>query len=433
VSPELVGGIGIGVLLLLFALRMPVGLSMLLVGFLGYWYLTNAQAGLSKLGMDLFAAASSYSLSVIPLFILMGMFLSYGGWGHKLYESINAWFGNIRGGMAMATVGTCAAFASICGSATATVATMAKVALPEMRKYGYKDSLATACVAAGGTLGILIPPSVILVMYGVLTEEPIGELLIAGVLPGIIQAILFMGTIYLMVRRDPSLAPRSANVTPGNRLVSSRGAWPVIAIFGLAMGGIYFGVFTPTEAGAIGAFAALVFTLASRRLSYSSLVSSLDETARMTAMIFIILIGAMIFSHFLAITEIPFRITDLVAGLGMSRYVVLAIVLLLLVFAGAFIEGIAVMVLTLPILYPLVTSLGFDGLWFGVVMVIMLNIGLLTPPIGINVYVVSGIVKDVPPHTIFRAVVPFWLSIIAFLALLLAFPGIATFLPSLMR
>jgi len=433
-SPEIVGIIGITILLLLFAFRMPIGLSMLLVGFLGYCYLTSTQAGLTKLGIDPYVTASSYSLSVVPLFILMGMFLSYGGLGRDLYQAVNTWVGHLRGGMAMATIGACAAFAAVSGSTTATAATMATVALPEMKRYGYHDKLATACVAAGGTLGILIPPSVILVLYGILTFEPIGKLLIAGILPGLLQAALFMATIYLQVKRNPSLAPLHPKTNFRERLISLKIVWPVLVLFLLVMGGIYFGVFTPTEAGAVGAFGAFIFSIATRHFSRESLVGSLDQAARTTAMIFLIVIGATVFGHFLAITKIPFEVSALVAGLGVSRYVIMALILFLLVFLGCFMEGIAILVLTMPILYPLVVvDLGFDGIWFGIIMVIMLNIGLVTPPVGLNVYITGGVAKDVPLQTIFRGVIPLWIAMIVCAALLIAFPQIATFLPSLMH
>ena len=432
-SPELVGIIGIAVLLGLFALRMQVGLSMLIVGFLGYCYLTTSQAGLTKLGVDPYATASFYGLSVIPLFVLMGMFLSYGGVGRDLYQAVDAWMGHLRGGLAMATIGACAAFAAVSGSSTATAATMGTVALPEMKRYNYKDSLATACVAAGGTLGILIPPSVILILYGILTEERIGKLLIAGILPGVLQAVLFMVAIYLQVRHNPSLAPLRPEAAFREKLTSLRKVWPVLALFLLAMGGIYFGVFTPTEAGAVGAFGAFIFSLAVGHLSRKSLVGSLDQAARTTAMIFIIVIGATVFGHFLAVTKIPFELSGFIAGLGVSRYVVMALILFLLMVLGCFMEGIAILVLSMPILYPLVTGLGFDGIWFGVIMVVMLNIGLVTPPVGVNVYVTAGVAKDVPLMAIFRGVIPLWIAMIVCAILLVAFPQIATFLPSLMR
>jgi len=432
VSPELIGLIGIGILLVLFALRMLVGVSMLMVGFLGYCYLASPKAGLTKLGIDPFVTASNYSLSVVPLFILMGMILSYGGLGRDLYRAVDTWLGHLRGGMAMATIGACAGFAAVSGSTTATAATMATVALPEMKRYGYKDSLATACVAAGGTLGILIPPSIILILYGIITLEPIGKLLIAGILPGILQTILFMGTVYIQVRRNPDIAPLRAEAGFSEKLTSLKKVWPVLAIFTLAVGGIYLGVFTPTEAGAVGAFGAFIFSLATGHLNKESLVGALDQAARTTAMIFLIVIGATVFGQFLAVTKIPFELSAFVAGLGISRYLIMAIILFLFIALGCFMEGIAILVLTMPIIHPLIIDLGFDGVWFGVVIIIMLNIGLVTPPVGLNVYITGGVAKDVPLQTIFRGVIPLWLAMIVCAALLVAFPQIATFLPNLM-
>lgn len=432
-SPELAGIVGILLLLVLFAFRMSIGLSMLAVGFLGYAYLTNISAGVAVLGMSPYNTARFYALSVIPLFILMGMFLSYGGLGRDVYQAVDTWMRHLRGGMAMATIGACAAFSAVSGSATATAATLGTVALPEMKRYKYQDSLATACVAVGGTLGILIPPSTVLILYGILVEAPIGQLLIAGILPGILQAVLFMVTIYLQVKYNTSLAPLRPEAPFREKLASLRKVWPVLVIFLLVMGGIYIGIFTPTEAAAVGAFGALIFSLATKRFSRRVLIDSLDQSARTTAMLFLILIGAIVFSRFLAVTNIPFELSAFIAGLGVSRYIVMALILFLLLVLGCFVEGISLLVLTIPILYPLIIDLGFDGIWFGVVMVVMLNIGLVTPPVGINVYVTAGVAKDVPLMTIFRGVVPLWIAMIACAILLVVFPQIATFLPSLMR
>ena len=431
-SPELVGIVGIVVLLILFALRVQIGLSMLIVGFTGFAYLANTSAGLTLLGMVPYATAGTYSLSVIPLFILMGMFLSYGGLGRDIFKAVDAWTRHLRGGMAMATIGACAAFAAVSGSATATAASIGAVALPEMRRYGYNNALSTACVAAGGTLGILIPPSSILILYGILVEQSIGKLLVAGILPGILQAALFMIATYVLVKRNPKLAPVQPEVAFREKLSSLRTVGPVLAIFVLVMGGIYLGVFTPTEAAASGAFVALVISILSKRFSWGAMQNSLDQAARTTAVLFLILIGAIVFSRFLAVTRIPFELSDFIAGLGVSRYVVMGFILVLMTILGCFIEGISLMVLTIPILYPLVINLGFDGIWFGVLMVVMLNIGMITPPVGINVYVTAGVAKDVPLMTIFRGVVPYWIAMIACAIILIIFPEIATFLPSLM-
>jgi tripartite ATP-independent transporter DctM subunit len=432
-SPELTGLVGIILLLLFFFLKMQVGLSMLVVGFLGYAYLTTRSAGLAVISQVPYSTASMYSLSVIPLFIVMGMFLSYGGLGRDLFKAVDAWMRHLPGGMAIATIGACAFFAAVCGSATATAATLGTIALPEMKRYKYHDGLATAVVAAGGTLGILIPPSTILVLYGLLTELPVGELLIAGFVPGVLMAIMFMATVFIIVKRDPSKAMVAAPAPMKEKMKSLVSIWPVGLIFIGVMGGIYFGFFTPTEAAAVGAFIALVFSVATRRFSRKNLFDSLDSSSRTTAMLFLILIGAITFGRFLAVTDIPFQLSGYMADLHVSKYIVMIMILLLMTVLGCFIEGISLMVLTLPILYPIVIALGFDGIWFGVVMVIMLNIGMVTPPVGMNVYVTAGVAKDVPLMTIFKGVTPFWIAMIVCALILIAFPQIVTFLPDLMK
>ena len=405
---------------------------MLIVGFVGFAYLANTSAAMPMLGMVPYATASAYSLSVIPLFILMGMFLSYGGLGKDIFEAANAWVRHVRGGMAMATIVAIAVWSAISGSATATAATIGSIVLPEMKKRGYSDSLATACVAAGGTMDILIPPSSVLVLYGILTEQSIGKLLIAGTLPGLLMAVLFSVVIYLQVKRNPKLAPVEVAAPFREKVRALKPVWAVAVIFVLVMGGIYRGFFTPTEAAAVGAFVSLIVSVVSRRFTLRTLVEALDSGARTTAMLFIILIGAIVFSRFLALTRIPFDLSSYIAALNVSRYVVIGIIIVVLVFLGCFIEGISLMVLTVPILYPLILKLGFDGVWFGILLALLLNIGLCTPPVGMSVYVVAGVAKDVPLMTIFRGVIPFWLAMVFGAVLLVAFPQIALWLPSFM-
>jgi tripartite ATP-independent transporter DctM subunit len=431
-SPELVGVLGMVLLLILFALRMQVGMSMLIVGFVGFTFLTNTSSSLPLLGMVPYATASAYSLSVIPLFILMGMFLSYGGLGRDIFEAANAWVRHVRGGMAMATIVAVAAWSAISGSATATAATIGQIVLPEMKKKGYSDSLATACVAAGATMDILIPPSSVLVLYGILTEQSIGKLLIAGTLPGFLMAALFAIVIYIKVRRNPHLAPVEPPAAYRERVRALRPVWTVVVIFVLVMGGIYRGFFTPTEAAAVGAFISLIVSVASRRFNFRTLLEALDSGAMTTAMLFIILIGAIVFSRFLAVTRLPFDLSSFIAGLNVSRYVIIGIIIVVMVFLGCFIEGISLMVLTVPILFPLIIKLGFDGVWFGILLAILLNIGMCTPPVGMSVYVVAGVAKDVPIMTIFKGVTPFWLAMVFGAILLVIFPQIALWLPSFM-
>lgn len=431
-SAEMIGLLGIVMLLILFAIRVPVGVSLLVVGIGGIAWIKGWDQAFVQLGTTPFSTAGSYSLSVIPLFILMGMFLSNSGFGNDLYKAVDAWIGHIKGGLAMTTIGTSALFAAISGSVNATTATMARIALPEMKKYRYDQALSTSCVAAGGTLGILIPPSVILVLYGILTEEPIGELLIAGIVPGLLQMVLFMLMIYFIAVRNPNKAPVTGKKSIKTKMRSLNTVWPFIVLFGMSIGGIYFGYFTPTEAGGVGAFGAFLLAVVTRRLSWNDFKSSLSETTRLTAMIFFILIGAEIFGKYLAMSRIPVVITEFVSGLEMPVMVILFFILVVYFVLGMFLEGIAIFVLTLPVVYPLITMLGFDGVWFGVVMIFVMNIGLITPPLGLSVYVISGVAKDIPIQRIFRGVIPMLFMMVLCLVIIVIFPGIVTFLPDLM-
>ncbi len=430
----MIGVLGIVLLLVLFILKVPVGIALLVVGLVGTGIIRGWDIALLQLGRTPFDTAFSYSLSVIPLFILMGMVLSYCGLGKDLYRAVDSWVGHMRGGLAMATIGTASIFSAISGSVNATTATVAKITLPEMSKYNYKPSLSTACVAAGGTLGILIPPSVILILYGILTRENIGSLLIAGIIPGILQIILFLITIQILIRRDPSLAPVRANVAPlSERLSSLKGVWPIAALFVISVGGIYAGIFTPTEAAGVGAAGAFLFALITRRLNFKTLKASMDDSVRLTAMIFLILMGANLFSQFLTISRIPVQVTNYVSSLDLNPYIILFLILIVLFILGLFIEGLSIFVLTLSILHPMVTALGFDGIWFGVIMVMVVNIGLLTPPLGVSIFVIKGVARDIPIQTIFRGVTPMVIAMVICTAILIAFPQLVTFLPDLMR
>lgn len=431
-SPEVAGVLGIILLLVLIFLRVSVGLSLFLIGFLGVSWITDGTVGLAQLSMAAFGTSNDYGLSVIPLFILMGMFLSYSGLGNDLFSSVNTWFGKWRGGLAIATIGASSIFSSISGSSNATTATLARVSIPEMDKYNYKTTFSTAAVAAGGTLGALIPPSVLLIIYGALTNVPIGPLLIGGFIPGIMLAILFILLIHLQVRLKPSIAPvKAESVSLGEKFASLKSIWPFLLIFLISIGGIYMGVFTPSEAGGIGAFLAFIVTIIMKRLNIKGMVESLDESLRLSVMIFLIFIGANLFGSFLALSRIPAHLTNAVVSMDVSPYVILTLILFVYLFLGMFLEGIAIMTLTLPIVFPIITSLGFDGLWFGIIVVLMINIGVLTPPLGLSVYIISGVVKDVPIEQIFKGVLPAIGVMIIFLIILIIFPGIVTFLPSL--
>lgn len=431
-SPEVIGVLGIILLLVLIFLRVSVGLSLFLIGFLGVSWITDGTVGLAQLSMAAFGTSNDYGLSVIPLFILMGMFLSYSGLGNDLFSSVHKWFGKVRGGLAIATVGASSIFGAISGSSNATTATIARVSIPEMEKYNYKTTFSTAAVAAGGTLGALIPPSVLLIIYGALTNVPIGPLLIGGFVPGIILTLLFIFLIQLQVKVNPSNAPAQVeNISFGEKVASLKSIWPFLLIFLISIGGIYLGVFTPSEAGGIGAFLAFIVTIIMKRLDFKGMVESLDESLRLSVMIFLIFIGANLFGSFLALSRIPAHLTNAVVSMDVSPYIILGLILLVYLFLGMFLEGIAIMTLTLPIVFPIITSLGFDGLWFGIIMVLMINIGVLTPPLGLSVYIISGVVKEVPIEQIFKGVLPAIAVMVIFLIILIIFPGIVTFLPAL--
>lgn len=433
-SPELIGLLGVIAILLLFFIKVPVAIALIIVSLLGTASIRGFEVAFAQLGRTPFDTSSNYSLSVIPLFILMGMVLSNTGIGKDLYKMVDSFIGHLRGGLAIATIGTAAIFSSISGSLNATTATVAKIALPEMNEYKYKSSLSTASVAAGGTLGILIPPSVILILYGILTQEPIGALLIAGIIPGIIQIILFIITVYILVRRNPDLAPQRVDAaSTSERLSTLKSIWPFIGLFLVTIGGIYLGVFTPTEAAGIGAFGALFFAVISKKFSWRMLSNSLEETVRLTAFIFLLVIGANLFGQFLAISRIPVMLTSYVGGLELNAYIILSIILVILLILGCFVESLALIVITLPILYPIITELGFNGIWFGVLMIMVINIGALTPPLGISVYVIKGVAKDVPLGTIFKGIVPMVIAMAVCVIILIIFPELVTILPSLMK
>ena len=431
-NPLILGLLGLVLLLTLLLLRMPIGLSMAVTGFLGFCMLSTFKAGFSLLGLVTYQTASSYTLTVIPLFILMGQFAGHSRMGADLYQGAYRWIGFLPGGLAMATVAACAGFAAVSGSSLATAATMGMVALPEMKRFGYDDRLATGCVAAGGTLGILIPPSTVMVIYGILTEQPIGTLFVAGILPGLLLSGLFLITIYILTVRNPELGPPGPRFSLRERLGALQSMGGLLGLFILVIGGLYAGWFTPTEAAGIGAFGALLVTLIKRRLNRENLLASLTETTLTTAMIFLILIGANIFGYFLAVSQIPEWVIGRVTSLGMNRYLVLGVVSLVYMVLGCLMEGLAIMVITLPVIYPMMMNLGVDPIWFGVVITLFMEMSLITPPVGMNVFVISGVARDVPMAVIFRGILPFFLAMVVCLVLLILAPQIALFLPGTM-
>ena len=431
-EPLTIGLAGLLCMIVLMMLRMPIGFSMAVVGFLGFSWLVNFSAGFSMLALATYKTGASYALTVIPLFILMGQFANQSGMGFELYQTAYRWLGFLPGGLAMASIGACAGFAAVSGSSMATAATMGAVALPEMKRFGYDDALATGCVAAGGTLGILIPPSTVMIIYGILTEQPIGTLFIAGIIPGLLLSGLFMIAIYVMARKNPALAPPGPQFTFKEKVLALKDTWGIISLFLLIIGGLYLGWFTPTEAAGVGAFGAFIITAIKRRLGRQSLTDSLTETALTTGMIFTILIGANIFAYFLTVSQMTDQLSGWVAGLGLNRYAVVLLICLVYIILGCLMDGLAIMVLTLPIVFPLVMELGFDPIWFGVVMTVLLEMGLITPPVGMNVFVISGVARDVPMYTIFRGILPFLAAMFVCLALLIVFPEIALYLPETM-
>lgn len=429
-STELIGILGILALFVLLALRMYIGIAMALIGFLGLWWLVGFGPGSSILGLTPFSQGTSYTLSVIPLFVLMGQFAFLSGLSSDIYKTVYVWMGHFRGGMAMATIVACAGFAAICGSSLATGATMAMVAIPEMEKYRYDARLSTGCIAAGGTLGILIPPSLGFVIYGILTELSIGKLFMAGVIPGFLLAILFIGAIYIQCRINPRMGPSGESTTMTTKIKSLKGTWGMLVLFLVVMGGIYFGIFTPTEAAGVGAFGAFVFALFRRKLNFSTLIQSLMETGKTTAMIFLIIIGANIFSSFLGMTQIPMGLADFMVNLPLPRIFILLAIILIYVVLGCVMDCYAIMILTVPILFPVIEALHYDPIWFGVLMVIVLEVGLITPPVGLNVFVIKGAAPNVPLTTIFRGILPFLMAALVLITLLILFPQIALFIPS---
>jgi len=431
-SPVTVGFIGIFFLFLLLALRMQIGFSMAVVGFLGYALLGSLKPSFTVLGFEPFKIGVQYSLTVIPLFILMGQFANYSKMGSEIYQTVYRWVGFLPGGLSMATVVACGGFAAISGSSLAAAATMGMVALPEMKRFKYDDALATGCIAAGGTLGILIPPSTVMIIYAILTELPIETLFIAGILPGVLLCGLFVLTVYIMAKIKPELGPPGPKFTMKERVFSLKDTWSILTLFFIVIGGLYTGWFTPTEAAGVGAFGALVITLVKRRLTWSNLTDSLAQTTRTTAMVFLILIGAHIFGYFLTLSEIPEQLSILATEAGLNRYVILSIVILMYIVLGCFMEGLAIMVLTIPIIFPLVLDMGFDPIWFGVMITLVMEMSLITPPVGINVFIISGISKDVPMYTIFRGILPFWFAILACIIILMILPQIALLLPNTM-
>ena len=431
-SPIVVGVIGFVILFSLLAFGLPIGVGMALVGFGGLWYLISQGAAIVKLGIIPFEVMTNWGLATLPLFLLMAHIVFAAGFSRDLYNVAAKWLGHQRGGIAMATVGGCAGFAAVSASSLATAVTMGLVALPEMKRYNYDPALSTGCIAAGGTMGQMIPPSAGLITYGIITGTSIGRLFAGGLIPGIIEAVFYIITIYILCRRKPSLGPRGPRYSLKEKVMSFAGCGELIGLIILVLGGIILGWFSPTEAGAIGAAGAIVFSLFRRRLNWEKFKHALVETMKTTGMLYGILIGAFVFKYFMAVTTIPFMISDFVGGLPLPPLAIMGLIMVVYLFLGAIMDALTMILLTIPIFFPLAISLGFDPIWFGVILVGMTEIALITPPIGMNVYAISGIAPDVPVTTIFKGIIPFLIADFCRMAIYLFFPVVVLFLPSIM-
>jgi tripartite ATP-independent transporter DctM subunit len=419
-------------MMLLALSGLPIAFAMGLVGFFGLAIVRGWNPALASAGTLMYETGFSYTLSVVPLFILMGNFVSRAGLSQELFRAAYAFIGHWRGGLAMSTIVACAGFGSICGSSIATAATMARVAYPSMRQFGYSDALACGAIASGGTLGILIPPSVIMVIYALMTEVNIGAMFAAGLIPGVLATLLLMVAVAWQTWRDPKSGPRGERTPWRERLRALQGVWGVIVLFVIVMGGIYGGVFTATEGASIGAFGAFVFALARRALTWRTLVEVLVESARTTAMLFGILIGALIFANFVNFTSMPDDLKNFVSQFQVHPMAVIVAICAIYVLLGTAMEELSMILLTVPVLFPLVVHLGFDPIWFGILVVVVVEIGLISPPVGMNLFVLRTLLPHVSTMTLYRGVAPFVVADAIRLAILIAFPVISTWLPGIL-
>ena len=431
-SPSVVGAIGIIALVVLIFARMNIGITMGLIGVVGFGVLLGFEPAMGLLRTVPYTTFANQDLSVIPLFVLMGSFAFTAGISEDMYRTVYIWLGRFRGGLAMATVAASALFAAICGSSIATAATLGKVAMPEMNKYNYAPSLSTGSLAAGGTLGILIPPSVMLLLYGILTEQSIAKLFLAGFVPGIIQALFYLLVIIVVTQRNPLLGPPGPQFPLKEKLLAAKGISEVVILFLVVIGGLYLGIFTPTEAAGIGAFGAFLAMLYRRKVNWPNLRDSLMETTQTTGMLFLIILGAMLLNYFLSVTRMPFELANWVGTLEVNRHIIFMVIVFLYIFLGALMDELAIMLLTIPVIFPVVIGLGYDPIWFGIIAIKLMEMGMILPPVGMNVFVIQGI-TNVPMGTVYRGVIPFIISDFIQIILLLIFPQIVTFVPNLMQ
>lgn len=436
-TPTQIGILGIVIMVLVFMTRMPVAYVMAIIGFLGFSTLTSFKAGLNLMARDYYEVFSSYGLTTVPLFILMGQLAFNSGISHRLYNTAYRYLGNTRGGLAITTVSACTAFGAVCGSSPATAATMATVGLPEMKRFNYADELATGAVASGGGLGMIMPPSVVLIVYGILTEQSIGKLFVAGILPAFLVTLLFIIAILIWCTFAPDQGPKGESFSWHDKLKSLGELGETLAVFALVMGGLFFGLFTPTEAAAVGVFGVLLVSLLRRHLTWGRFVSALYETLQTSCMVMMLIAGAVIFGKFLAVTRIPFNIATWIGGFDLPPLLILGMVVLVYFIGGCFMDSLALVMLTVPIFLPLVLDLGYDPIWFGIIIVMVTEMGVITPPVGINVYVVFGVARSLPGggvalESIFKGIMPFMLAVLVGIIILAIFPQIILYLPNLM-
>jgi C4-dicarboxylate transporter DctM subunit len=433
-NPELVGILGIIILLLvLFFLGMPVGFAMAIVGFSGFAYVVSFKAAFAMVGTDIWGTFSKYGLTVIPLFILMGYLAFNSGIAEKLYNTAYKWVGHWRGGLAIATIAADEFFAAICGSNTATAATMAAIALPQMKKYNYDTRLSSGTVVTGGTLGTVMPPSVLLIIIGLQTEQSIIKLFMAGILPAILLGLLFVLTIVVLCRIYPEFGPAGPKTSFKEKIKSLTGVVEALLIFALVIGGLYAGIFTPTEAGAAGVLLMLIVTVPARKLTMQGLINSFRDTLKISCMAFMLVTGALIFGRFLAITRLPFMVADFAAALPVSPYAILAVILLIYLVGGCFVDALGFLVLTIPIFFPLAKALGFDPVWFAIIITMVTTMGAITPPVGVNIFVVKALAPEIDLATIFKSASYFLIACIVCTILLIIFPQIVIVIPNMMR
>jgi C4-dicarboxylate transporter DctM subunit len=431
-SGDTVAIIGFVVLFVLMLLRVPVGMAMGLVGVGGFAYIVGGAPALKNVGHTTARTVTDYNFAVIPLFLLMGSFATTSGMSRELFRAANAFLGHLRGGLGIATIAACGGFAAICGSSVATAATFSRVAYPEMRRFGYPQSFATGVIAAGGTLGIMIPPSTVFAVYGLITEQDVGKLFIAGILPGLLAVAMYMMTITLIGVARPGFLPAGQRTSWAERRAALRDVWATLLLFAFVIGGLYGGLFTATEAAGAGAGGAFLIGLVRGRLSRADIMRSLLETTRTTAAVFTVLIGALLFGYFLTVTQTPQKVTELLTGLGIGKYGVLALIMLMYLVLGCLMDALAMIILTVPIVFPVITALGFDPIWFGVIIVMTVELGLIHPPVGMNIFVIKSVIEDVKMSTMFYGVMPFIVTDLLRLVILIAFPIIALWLPSRM-